>query len=74
MAYNDETAKAKLSQLNESQDSIMATGSWFMFFRYRIPSYIVFLRLQSDALIVGMPRLFHVFGHPNSAVYSPTSG
>ncbi|KAL9052558.1 MAG: hypothetical protein Q9162_005306 [Coniocarpon cinnabarinum] len=31
MAYNDETVRAKLSQLNETQDSIMTVSQWIQF-------------------------------------------
>lgn len=32
--YSDESARAKLSQLNESQESVQMNGQWFAFFRY----------------------------------------
>lgn len=33
-SYNDETVRAKLSALNDSQDSIVAVAQWVMFHRY----------------------------------------
>lgn len=34
MAFSDDTIKAKLSTLNESQDSIVSVANWIMFYRY----------------------------------------
>ena len=33
-SYTDETVRAKLSALNDSQDSIVAVAQWIMFHRY----------------------------------------
>lgn len=43
MAYTDDAVKAKLSALNESQESIVTVSQWVMFHRYthsRPPSRI----------------------------------
>ena len=37
MAYDDDTVRAKLSSLNESQDSIMAVSQWIQFHRRHAP-------------------------------------
>ena len=34
MAYTDEGVKAKLSALNETQESIVTVAQWIMFHRY----------------------------------------
>jgi regulator of Ty1 transposition protein 103 len=34
MAYTDDSVKAKLSALNESQESIVTVAQWIMFHRY----------------------------------------
>ncbi len=34
MAYTDDAVKAKLSALNETQDSIVTVAQWVMFHRY----------------------------------------
>ena len=39
MSYTDESLKAKLSTLNETQDSIVTVSQWIMFHRQ------VFLRI-----------------------------
>lgn len=36
-SYTDETVRAKLSALNDSQDSIVAVAQWIMFHRYEDP-------------------------------------
>ena len=36
MAYTDDAVKAKLSALNESQESIVTVAQWVMFHRYAI--------------------------------------
>lgn len=35
MAYTDDAVKAKLSALNETQESIVTVAQWVMFHRYR---------------------------------------
>lgn len=34
MAFTDESIKAKLSALNETQESISTISQWIMFYRY----------------------------------------
>ena len=34
MAYTDDAVKAKLSALNETQESIVTVSQWVMFHRY----------------------------------------
>ena len=34
MSYTDEVVKAKLSALNETQESIVTVAQWIMFHRY----------------------------------------
>lgn len=34
MAYNDDAVKAKLSALNDTQESIVTVAQWVMFHRY----------------------------------------
>jgi regulator of Ty1 transposition protein 103 len=42
MSFSDEALKAKLSTLNETQDSIVTVSQWIMFHRYeRFASDIV---------------------------------
>lgn len=35
MSYTDESVRAKLSTLNETQESIVTVAQWIMFHRYR---------------------------------------
>lgn len=37
MAYTDDAVKAKLSALNETQESIVTVAQWVMFHRYVLP-------------------------------------
>jgi len=37
MAYTDDALKAKLSTLNETQDSIVSVSQWIMFHKYVYP-------------------------------------
>jgi hypothetical protein len=37
MAYTDDAVKAKLSALNDSQESIVTVAQWVMFHRYSAP-------------------------------------
>ena len=37
MAYNDDAVLAKLSALNETQESIVTVAQWVMFHRYGAP-------------------------------------
>lgn len=34
MAFTEDSLKAKLSSLNETQDSISSVGQWILFHRY----------------------------------------
>jgi hypothetical protein len=36
MSYTDDGVRAKLSALNETQESIVTTAQWMMFHRYRL--------------------------------------
>ncbi|KAI7297933.1 hypothetical protein KC315_g18235, partial [Hortaea werneckii] len=38
MAYSPDAVRAKLSSLNETQDSIVANAQWIMFHRRHAPS------------------------------------
>jgi len=42
MAYTDDAVLAKLSALNETQESIVTVAQWVMFHRYEIPRARVF--------------------------------
>lgn len=46
MAFTDDAVKAKLSALNDSQESIVTVAQWVMFHRYGH-----LLQLQRDLLI-----------------------
>lgn len=46
MAFTDDAVKAKLSALNDSQESIVTVAQWVMFHRYRH-----LLQTQRDLLI-----------------------
>ena len=61
MAYTDDAVKAKLSALNETQESIVTVAQWVMFHRYGnfpvaipfIHSFIISLSLSTDFLFAG---------------------
>jgi hypothetical protein len=47
MSFSDEALKAKLSTLNETQDSIVTVSQWIMFHRYECPANHI-LTFNSD--------------------------
>lgn len=40
MAYTDDSVKAKLSALNETQEGIVTVAQWVMFHRYNRSIYV----------------------------------
>ncbi len=52
MAYTDDAVKAKLSALNETQESIVTVAQWVMFHRYG-RSYLYCSHLPSNPRILG---------------------
>jgi regulator of Ty1 transposition protein 103 len=38
MAFTEDSLKAKLSSLNETQEAISTVGQWILFHRYSFPS------------------------------------
>lgn len=46
MAYTDDSVKAKLSALNETQESIVTVAQWIMFHRYGL------LNVCCEALLI----------------------
>ena len=54
MAYTDDAVKAKLSALNETQESIVTVAQWVMFHRYGNISVInLSLILYTDLVFAG---------------------
>ena len=54
MAYTDDAVKAKLSALNETQESIVTVAQWVMFHRYgNFPVANHSLILSTDFLFAG---------------------
>lgn len=54
MAYTDDAVKAKLSALNETQESIVTVAQWVMFHRYgNFPVANLSLTLSTDFLFAG---------------------
>ena len=52
MAYTDDAVKAKLSALNETQESIVTVAQWLMFHRYgNVPVAILPFTLQTDLVV-----------------------
>lgn len=49
MSYTDDAVKAKLSALNETQESIVTVAQWVMFHRLAHPLYLSILPLLSRA-------------------------
>lgn len=54
MAFTDDAVKAKLSALNDTQESIVTVAQWVMFHRYRR-----LLQSQRDLLIFGCKTRRH---------------
>jgi len=40
MAYTDDAVLAKLSALNETQESIVTVAQWVMFHRYEVKDFL----------------------------------
>lgn len=54
MAYTDDAVKAKLSALNETQESIVTVAQWVMFHRYgSFPVANLSLTLPADFVMAG---------------------
>ena len=54
MAYTDDAVKAKLSALNETQESIVTVAQWVMFHRYgNFPVANHSLTFSTDFLFAG---------------------
>lgn len=54
MAYTDDAVKAKLSALNETQESIVTVAQWVMFHRYgNYPVANLSLILSTDFSFAG---------------------
>lgn len=60
MAYNDDAVLAKLSALNETQESIVTVAQWVMFHRYvqNIHYYGNKLSLSTPTLCTVLTRCF----------------
>lgn len=52
MAYTDDAVKAKLSALNETQESIVTVAQWVMFHRYDNNTACVLLEKHTDLRFV----------------------
>lgn len=65
MAYADDAVRAKLSALNETQDSIVSVAQWVMFHRYCHRSHLVLfrvnLRMRRQACIQKCILIYLVF-------------
>lgn len=49
MSLADDAIRAKLSALNETQDSISTVSQWFMFYRYGVHAvYVLSRRLEAE--------------------------
>ena len=48
MSFSDEALKAKLSTLNETQDSIVTVSQWIMFHRYDCSQIIQVVLITSS--------------------------
>lgn len=63
MAYSDDAVKAKLSALNETQESIVTVAQWIMFHRYMVPMVPRKLLMEdSDLHKGGMRAKQHSYG------------
>ena len=81
MAYTDDAVKAKLSALNETQESIVTVAQWVMFHRYgytfvctvRTPSSGVINLPSADARQIGdMQTAQARYGYSASRIPDPT--
>ena len=73
MAYTDDAVKAKLSALNETQESIVTVAQWVMFHRYihLLPSP----HIPSNAGMIGdMQNGLAHYGYNVSRTLAQTSG
>lgn len=48
MSYSDETVRAKLSALNETQESIVTVAQWIMFHRYAMTGAVSMISKTLD--------------------------
>ena len=53
MSFNDDTLKAKLSTLNETQDSIVTVSQWIMFHRSVVPGDLI--STQAPSMLIYSP-------------------
>ena len=53
MAYTDDAVKAKLSALNETQESIVTVAQWVMFHRYSDACLLSSCHIPSNAGMLG---------------------
>ena len=53
MAYTDDAVKAKLSALNETQESIVTVAQWVMFHRYSYACLLSSCYIPSNAGMIG---------------------
>ena len=80
MAFTDDGVKAKLSALNETQDSIVTVSQWIMFHRYFLPSTMAVLCRHSNLQVTNMsyaddmPIEQHSFGCSESKKPPHTRG
>lgn len=61
MAFTDDAVKAKLSALNDTQESIVTVAQWVMFHRYRHlfqpqRDLLILLSVTLDAMLNGLDR------------------
>jgi hypothetical protein len=68
MAYTDDAVKAKLSALNDSQESIVTVAQWVMFHRYPALLLTPNIRdLLTQNALDDMPNELVKFGFKESA-------
>jgi len=48
MAYTDDAVMAKLSSLNDQQDSIVTVAQWIMFHRYALKPFVFVVSSDSN--------------------------
>ena len=75
MAYTDDAVKAKLSALNETQESIVTVAQWVMFHRYgNFPVATLSLILPTDWMCAGDMQIAPVrYGFNDSRTLVPTN-
>ncbi len=75
MAYNDDAVKAKLSALNETQESIVTVAQWVMFHRYSHTCLLPSSHIPSNAGMIGdMQNGLAHYGCNASRTLAQTSG